>query len=115
MPYSPRDTRMVKSYAPIVNGLTELFEIDKPDRTPVLIFCEETRKYYHSDEFYVKKYRQHKDPKKLYLNDFRHITKEIWDQRVRNQRKGLGWKSDYELENPPATIENFFHEVTYNE
>jgi len=115
MPYSPRNTRMVKSYAPVVNALTELLEIDKPERTVVWIFCKETRKFYKSDEFYVKKHRQDEDPKELYINDFRHVNKEIWDQKVRNQRKGLGWKSDYEVENPPSTIESFFDEVNHNE
>jgi hypothetical protein len=108
---------MVKSYAPTVNALTVLLEIDKPEKTPLMVYCKVTNKFYPSDEFYVKKYNQDTDPRYLNRNSFRHITKEIWDQRVRNQRNGLGWISDYELENPPpppATIESFFDEANEN-
>jgi len=105
--YTVRFTRMVKSYAPIVNGLTELLGIDKPDNQPTYVFCKETGKLLKCDEFYVKKYHQDIDPKLLDQKSFRHINKKIWDEKVRNQRKGLGWKSDYELQNPPATIEKF--------
>jgi len=109
-----RVTRMVKSYAPIVNGLTELLEIDKPEKTPLKVYCSVTKELYNADEFYVKKHYQNVDPRILNQNSFRHITKEIWDQRVRNQRDGFGWVSDYERNNPPATLEVFFEQENEN-
>lgn len=112
--YSPRSTRMVKSYAPIVNGLTKILEIDKVDKTPVYVYCKETYRFYPADEFYVRNYHQNYDPKTLNVKDFRHICKSVWDQKVRNQKNGLGWKSDRELEIPPATIETFFEKADEN-
>lgn len=112
--YSPRTTRMVKSYAPVKNALTESLGIDKHDNTPVMVFCKETRKYYTADEFYVKKYRQEEDPRGLYIDDFRHICKEIWDQKVKNQKAGYGWVSDEELMNPPTTLDKFLSEDNNN-
>ena len=109
--YSPRFTRMVKSYAPVKNGLTELLGIDGPDRQPTWVFCKEKRKYYRSDEFYVKKYRQDYDSKYLSPRDFRHICKEVWDQKVRNQKNGLGWKSDEQLFEESSTLESFIKET----
>ena len=106
--YSPRFTRMVKSYAPIKNGLTEALGISGPDNQPIRKFCKEKRKYYNSDEFYVNEGLQHKDPRTLSSKNFRGVCKEIWDQRVRNQKKGLGWKSDDKIFNPGATLESFF-------
>ncbi|QMP83869.1 MAG: hypothetical protein [Caudoviricetes sp.] len=108
--YSPRVTRLVKSYAPVKNALTVALGIDKVQQTPIMVYCEVKKQLLPADEFYVKKYRQEKDPKNLYLNDYRHISKEIWDQRVANQRKGLGWKSDEELLESNNNIEQFLSE-----
>lgn len=105
--YSPRVTRLVKSYAPVKNALTEALGIDKVQQAPVMVYCDVKKQFLHADEFYVKKYRQEKDPRSLYLNDYRHISKEVWDQRVANQKKGLGWKSDEELMESSSTIEQF--------
>jgi len=105
--YSPRTTRMVKSYAPIVNGLTVALGIDKIETTPLYIQDKITKEFYPSDEFYVGKHHQDVDPRFLGQKSFRHINKELWDQRVKNYRNGFGWKTDEELLNPPATIENF--------
>lgn len=113
--YSPRYTRMVKSYAPVKNALTEILDIDKHDNTPIMVYCKVSRKYYTADEFYVKKYRQEKDPRNLHVQDFRHVCKEIWDQRVKNQKAGHGWVSDDELMNPPSTIDVFLSEDENNE
>jgi hypothetical protein len=102
---------MVKLYTPVKNGLTEAFGIDGKDNQPVWVYCKQTKKYYHSDDFYVKKYRQDEDPRNLTNKDFRHVAKYIWDQKVKNQKNGLGWKSDEELLNPPANLESFVDEV----
>jgi hypothetical protein len=105
-----RKTRLVKSYAPIVNPLTELLGISKkPENKPVLIYCKVSKKYLQADEFYTKQYRQDTDPRSLNIDDFRSVCKEVWDQQVKNQRAGLGWKSDAELEEEKnkSTLENF--------
>lgn len=107
MPYSPRFTRLVKSYAPIVNSLTVELGIDKIETKPLKIYCKEKKQFLNSDEFYVKKYHQDKDPRTLGAGNFRHISKEIWDQRVKNNKLGLGWKSDEELLIQNATLEEF--------
>lgn len=106
---SMRKTRMVKSYAPIKNALTELLGIDKPDNTPIRIYCKETRDFLEADEFYVKKYHQDVDPRTLYINSYRNIRKEIWDQKRKNCRLGLGWKSDEQLNAVVSTLDNFLN------
>ena len=106
MPYSPRNTRMVKSYAPIVNGLTELLGLDRIVNKPLYVQDSITKKYHLADEFYVKKHTQDKDPRGLGSNNFRHICKELWDQKVKNQRNGLGWRTDDEILNS-ASITDF--------
>jgi hypothetical protein len=112
--YSPRYTRLVKSYAPIKNPLTELLQIDKPERNAVAAYCKHTGKYYLSDEFYVARGRQDKDPRTLNAKDFRGVCKEIWDEMTRNYKMGFGWKTNHEIENPPATIEFFINDKVTN-
>ena len=106
-PYSPRRTRLVKSYAPIKNSLTEFLGIDKVESAPLKIKCSYSGKFFDADEFYVKKDRQLDDPRTFNQKDFRHIAKEFWDQKVRNQRNGLGWKTDEEVLNSPTDLSNF--------
>ncbi len=108
MPYSPRSTRLVKSYAPIDNALTRMLDLHRVENRPLKIFCKETKQFLNSDEFYVDEYLQEVDPRTLHVNNFRHVCKEVWDQKVKNYRNGLGWKSDQQLEDVSNTLENFF-------
>ena len=110
MPYSPRTTRLVKSYAPIDNALTRMLDLHRAENKPLKVYCRESRQFLNSDEFYVNKYLQEVDPRALHIKNFRHICKEVWDQKVRNNRKGLGWKSDRELEENGNTLECFLKE-----
>jgi hypothetical protein len=107
-----RVTRMTKSYAPIKNGLTEALGIDtQRQNIPISCYCKVTKQWYSSDDFYIKKYYQQEDPKVLWRDDFRHVSKIIWDSRNENQKNGVGWISDYEIANPlPVTpsLEQWF-------
>lgn len=109
--YSKRVTRLVKSYAPIRNALTEILGIDKVQQQPLMVYCSYKKQYLPADEFYTKKYRQEIDSRTFSNQDFRHISKEIWDQKVKNQRKGLGWKTDQEVLDGERTLETFFDEA----
>ena len=108
--FSKRVNRLVKSYAPIRNALTYALGIDNVLQQPITVYCKYTKQYLPADEFYVKKYTQDKDPKVLSNKDFRHISKKIWDEKVKNRRAGLGWKTDEEVAASKNTLEMFLNE-----
>jgi hypothetical protein len=109
MDSSKRVTRLVKSYAPIKNPLTEILGLDKTQQAPLKVMCQRTYEVLPADEFYAKKYKQETDPRFLCNNDYRHVSKKLWDEMQENYRNGLGWKTNEELLNPPQTLESFIN------
>jgi len=92
-----RKTRKQKSYSPIYNGLTEALGELKPDSTPLYMY-DRNGKLEKVDKFYTKSYRQGVDERGLYKNDFRPYLTDDWNEACRNQKKGLGFKTNVELE-----------------
>jgi len=102
--------RLMQSYEPIRNPLTELLGIDDQKQVPLLIYCKVTHKLIPSEETYVKQYMQNIDPRTLHVNSFRSISKLAFDEKNRNNKKGFGWKTNEQLQIPTLNLELFIND-----
>jgi len=100
-----RKTRLTKSYAPIKNGLTILLDDVKPDPVPLKRYDKRSGKMLTVDNFYTKQNKQDIDPRFLSVRDFRGYTTDDWNEACANQRRGLKFKTNAELEF--ANLEQF--------
>lgn len=99
--------RLMQSYEPIRNPLTELLGIDNQKPVQLLIYCKVTHKLIPSEETYVKQYMQHIDPRTLDIRSFRPISKLAYDEKIRNMRSGIGWRTNDQLQKSTANLELF--------